>query len=279
MLTQAEPDGTGSHSVRFWRMVVLFLVFIILMQTSFAASVKTVIDDKPIYELEELSGRKIGILVGTILDRALEKKLDYTYFDYYDDYNVMEGDLLDGVIDGIVGDYPVLLQIAAYVPGLRVLRERVEDGYYGLAFRKSDASLRGWADKIVAELRESGELELLTHKWLTGPEQNKTVQMPRAANGATRLRVGTSSVMPPFSYRGGDDQVIGFDLELAAIIAKKTGRELVIVDMEFGSLIPSLIGNEIDMIASCLSITEERQKIIDFSEGYFLSGVGVLVRE
>lgn len=257
----------------------IVLVVAAALSTCFSVSALAMEQDEPIYTFEQLSGKRIGILVGTILDKAVEQRVDYVLFEYYDDYNEMEKDLLAGEIDAIVGDYPVLLQIAAYVPGLRVLDEWLEDGYYGLAFRNTDTLLRNAANQVIAELRHDGILDKLAEKWVTGPEEEKILPDVKTSERRPSLRVGTSSVMPPFSYLDAEKGVIGLDLELSGIIAMRLGRRLVVVDMEFGSLIPSLIEGKIDMIASCLSITPEREKIIRFTDGYFLNGTGILVRK
>lgn len=53
--------------------------------------------------LEDLDDRTIGILVGTMLDLAVEKHLGYAVIRYYDDYEHMEQDLLAGKIDAVIG--------------------------------------------------------------------------------------------------------------------------------------------------------------------------------
>lgn len=274
MRKNIDPAGRGRRARR-----PAFLLFAVALSIIFSVSAFAAERDEPIFEFEQLSGKRIGILVGTILDKAVEQRVDYTLFDYYDDYNEMEKDLLKGAIDAIVGDYPVLLQIAAYVPGLRVLDEWLEDGYYGLAFRSADVWLRNSANRVIADMRRDGSLDKLVEKWVTGPEAEKVIPPVESDDRLPRLRVGTSSVMPPFSYLNGEKSVVGLDLELSGIIASRIGRRLDVYDMEFGSLIPSLLDGEIDMIASCLSITPEREKIIRFTDGYYLNGIGILVRK
>lgn len=57
------------------------------------------------------------------------------------------------------------------------------------------------------------------------------------------LKMGTSADYPPFEYidtAKGDSEPVGFDIDLAKAIGKELGYEVQVVDMEFGSLIPSL---------------------------------------
>ncbi|MFI3246202.1 MAG: basic amino acid ABC transporter substrate-binding protein [Ferrimonas sp.] len=85
------------------------------------------------------------------------------------------------------------------------------------------------------------------------------------------LVVGTNASFPPFEYIGGQSgtEVIGFDIDLVKQIAADSGKTLVIEDMKFDSLIVALNSGKIDMIASGMTITEERQKNVNFSDPYY----------
>ena len=89
-----------------------------------------------------------------------------------------------------------------------------------------------------------------------------------AADGKKIIVMGTNAEFPPFEYREGE-KVVGFDVEIAKKIAEKLGAELQIEDMTFDGLIPALEAGKIDFIAAGMSITEERKKNVDFSNGYY----------
>lgn len=80
--------------------------------------------------------------------------------------------------------------------------------------------------------------------------------------------MGTNAEFPPFEYREGEE-IAGFDVEIAKKIAEKLGVELQIEDMLFEGLIPALEAGKIDFIAAGMSVTEERMKNVDFSNGYY----------
>jgi len=82
------------------------------------------------------------------------------------------------------------------------------------------------------------------------------------------LRIGTNAEYPPFEYREGEEYK-GIDMDLAKAIAEKLGMKLEILDMEFDSLIPSLDAKKIDMAMAAITITEERQQVISFSNPYY----------
>lgn len=104
--------------------------------------------------------------------------------------------------------------------------------------------------------------------------------MPEIAlsGGAGVLRLGTASVTEPFSFVDGSQRVVGFDIELARRVAQQQGKTLEVVNMDFGALIPALISGKVDMIAACITITEERAQKVLFSEPYYTGGIAALVR-
>lgn len=81
--------------------------------------------------------------------------------------------------------------------------------------------------------------------------------------------IGTSIDYPPFEYSSLGYKIVGFDIDLIEAIAKKRGLKFKIVNLAYDELIPNLINGKIDIIASALSITNERIKLIDFTNPYF----------
>ena len=90
------------------------------------------------------------------------------------------------------------------------------------------------------------------------------------------LTVGTNAEFPPFEYVGDNGQPDGFDIALIKAIAEKLGVEVVIENMEFDSLVSS-IGSKTDVAIAGMTVTEERQQSVDFSEPYYNAVQHVLV--
>ena len=90
--------------------------------------------------------------------------------------------------------------------------------------------------------------------------------------------VGTEASFPPFEYVE-NGQFVGFDIELIKEIGKIKGFDVEIRDMSFDSLIPALISGNIDMVVAGMTITEERARMVDFTEPYFSANQSVLVRK
>ena len=80
----------------------------------------------------------------------------------------------------------------------------------------------------------------------------------------------TEAGFAPYEYYE-NNEIIGVDIEIAKEIAKELGKELVIKDIAFDSIINELKSNKADFALAGMSITEERQKEVDFSVEYATS--------
>jgi polar amino acid transport system substrate-binding protein len=83
------------------------------------------------------------------------------------------------------------------------------------------------------------------------------------------LRVGMDLRWPPFETIDEARDPSGISVDLALELGLYLGREVEIVDLEFGSLIAALETNQIDVIIGSMSITATRQEKINFSDPYF----------
>ncbi|HKL29317.1 MAG TPA: transporter substrate-binding domain-containing protein [Natrialbaceae archaeon] len=90
---------------------------------------------------------------------------------------------------------------------------------------------------------------------------------------------GTAVGFPPFEIRNDQGEIDGFDIELLEAIVDETDYELTDWrNFDFKSLVPSLTSDEIDVIAAAMTITEEREQTISFTDPYYSADQGVLVR-
>ncbi len=94
------------------------------------------------------------------------------------------------------------------------------------------------------------------------------------------LRVGTSPDFPPFEYVAKNGSIVGFDIDLIRLLAKKIGYDdIEIVTMDFDSLIPALKQGKFDVIAAGMTITPEREKEVSFTKPYWNANQAILVRK
>ena len=97
-----------------------------------------------------------------------------------------------------------------------------------------------------------------------------------------KLVVGMSADYAPYEFHyideNGKDVIGGFDVDIANEIADAIGVELVIQEMDFDALVSALPAGKVDVVISGMNPTEERAKVVDFSDIYYNSQHGILVR-
>lgn len=96
------------------------------------------------------------------------------------------------------------------------------------------------------------------------------------ADGSEVLIIGTNAEFPPFEYIGDDGEPEGFDIALINAIGEKLGMEVKIENMEFASLVAA-IGSKIDGAIAGMTVTEDRQEAVDFSDNYYEAVQNVIV--
>ncbi|HWR41961.1 basic amino acid ABC transporter substrate-binding protein [Sporomusa sp.] len=93
------------------------------------------------------------------------------------------------------------------------------------------------------------------------------------------LKVGAEATFPPFEFQDEKSKdYVGFDVDLMKAIGKQMGMEVQVVNTAFDGLIPALEGGQIDVIASAMTITDERSKKVNFSKPYYKSGLSIIVK-
>ena len=97
-----------------------------------------------------------------------------------------------------------------------------------------------------------------------------------SGSGSGKLVMATSPDFPPFEYLEGG-KVVGIEVEILEKVAAKMGKELVIEQMDFDSVIPGVQAGKFDVGVSGITATEERKKNMDFSDTYFMASQAIVV--
>lgn len=97
-----------------------------------------------------------------------------------------------------------------------------------------------------------------------------------ASVSAKPLVVAVDTAFVPFEFKQGD-KYVGFDIDMWDTIAGDLGIEYKLQPMDFSGILPALQTNNVDAALAGITITEERRKAIDFSDGYYDSGFILMV--
>jgi octopine/nopaline transport system substrate-binding protein len=85
---------------------------------------------------------------------------------------------------------------------------------------------------------------------------------------ADKIKIGTEGAYPPWNAKDESGKLIGFEIELANFLCIYMKHECTIVEQDWDGMIPALVMRKFDAIMAGMSITDERMKTINFSQGY-----------
>ncbi|MDZ7765738.1 MAG: transporter substrate-binding domain-containing protein [Melioribacteraceae bacterium] len=247
-------------------------IVIMIFTVSLLAVLNSCGERQKISKLSELSGKEFAVPTGTVADDLVRSKFPNAQFKYFN--SVLDACMAvqGSKADAAAYDEPILKNIAAKNPGLRVLPEMITTDNYGFAVRLEDKELKNVIDNVVRELKSSGKYDEMMNRWL--PEQGEPAPMPEIETGEDGvLKFGTAAITEPFSFVDGSRDVVGLDIEIALLVAKQLNKKLEIVNMDFGAMIPALAAEKVDMIGACITITKERAEKVLFSEPYYVGGI------
>lgn len=90
------------------------------------------------------------------------------------------------------------------------------------------------------------------------------------------IKIGTEGTYAPYTYHDESGELVGYDVEVAKLIAQKLGVKPVFVETKWDSMIAGLDADRFDIIVNEVGATDERKQKYDFSEPYIYEH-GVLV--
>ena len=92
------------------------------------------------------------------------------------------------------------------------------------------------------------------------------------------LVIGTTGTQPPLNVTNKNGKIIGFDADIARLIAGNLGVEPKFATMPFAELLPALKAGKVDMVISSMTMTLERNRAVVFVGPYYVSGKGILTK-
>lgn len=93
-----------------------------------------------------------------------------------------------------------------------------------------------------------------------------------------KIYVGTNAEFPPFEYLE-KGEIVGFDIEMMNEIGKVLDADIKIQDMAFDGLLPALQMKKVDVVIAGMTATEERQKMVSFTQPYYTASQVIIVKE
>ncbi|AUZ44337.1 transporter substrate-binding domain-containing protein [Pseudomonas orientalis] len=91
------------------------------------------------------------------------------------------------------------------------------------------------------------------------------------------LKVGTTPTYVPFEMTDKQGRIIGFEIDLLQAMSRALGVELELVAVPYTQLLPGLMENKFDLIGSGMTVTQERNLQLNFSDSFIVVGQSVLL--
>lgn len=189
-------------------------------------------------------------------------------------------ELVNGGVDAVVADSPVVLEYIKNNPesNLRAFGdERFEQEFYGIAMRQDHEELHTLVNSGLAAVRESGVYDAIFNKYFGDGSPFEVEESDNRLG--LEFKVAMDMAYAPFEFIGDDGKPEGFDVDLIRAIAAAEGFAVDLVNTAWDGIIPSLLAGSSDMIISAMTITEERQESVTFSDPYFEATQFVAIKE
>ena len=137
------------------------------------------------------------------------------------------------------------------------------------------ASLAACSSKPAETTAAAEENEETTAEAAEGSE---AAEAGDSAFAGKTLVMSTNAEFAPYEYHDGND-IVGIDVDIANAICEDMGASLEITDVAFDSIIPEVQSGKADFAAAGMTVTEDRQTQVDFSDTYATGVQSVIVTE
>jgi len=196
----------------------------------------------------------------------------------YSNGGLAVSDMKAGNVKYVIIDEQPAKQLAQKIDGIKVIDIALTEEEYAFGVDKAQPELLASVNEILGEMKADGSLDAIVAAYATGegikPFESATFD---ASKADTQLVVATNAAFAPFEYKEGN-KFAGIDMEIAAYIAEKLGMELVIMDMEFESVVTSVGKNNVDIAMAGLTVNETRKESVNFTESYYNAAQMLIVK-
>jgi polar amino acid transport system substrate-binding protein len=196
--------------------------------------------------------------------------------------------LINKDVDGVViDDTAGVGYVGVQADKIKLLPEKLVGQQLGFVFPKGSELVKPF-NAAIAAMKADGTLEALAKKWFAGPQISSDQIGPGAYAepatsalpdlGGKEVSVAIENAYIPFNYiRLDNGKAEGWDYDALAAICKLLNCKPAYKEIGWDSMITAVSQGQFDLAADGVTITDERAKVVDFSDGYITVDQRVMV--
>ena len=247
-----------------------------LMGGGSSSAKTTAVTDVPL-PFKALSGKRVAVIIGSIQDIAVTGMAPDADILRMTTTTDLLAALESGKVD-VAGSESLSLDFN------REIADKVDSVGAGLEsipvaaiFKRGNTALQQDFNQFLAEIRRDGTYQKIYDRWQQSDDPSAMTIPEQRGTGRT-LRVATYPVMPPFNFINSG-KMSGLEPALLTEWANRRNWRLEFLVMDFAAQIPAVQTGKADMAMGAISVTEERQKQVLFSDGYVESHIVLITRK
>ena len=247
-----------------------------LMGGGSSSAKTTAVTDVPL-PFKALSGKRVAVIIGSIQDIAVTGMAPDADILRMTTTTDLLAALESGKVD-VAGSESLSLDFN------REIADKVDSVGAGLEsipvaaiFKQGNTALQQDFNQFLADIRRDGTYQKIYDRWQQSDDPSALTIPEQRGTGRT-LRVATYPVMPPFNFINSG-KPSGLEPALLTEWANRRNWKLEFLVMDFAAQIPAVQTGKADMAMGAISVTEERQKQVLFSDGYVESHIVLITRK
>ncbi len=217
--------------------------------------------------------QKIGVQAGTTGEYFVNGDEDWGFTGIegyqangYNNIGLAVKDLKAGNVKYVVADEAPAKEIVKSIDGVKVINVPLTEEEYAFGVDKNQPALLASINSILAN--KQADIQAIFAAYAAGTAQAIETKAQDNSKADQQLVVATNAAFPPFEYKDGD-KFAGIDIAIMKLVADELGMELVVVDMDFESVVTSVGKNGVDVAAAGLTVNETRKESVNFTTSYY----------
>ena len=162
---------------------------------------------------------------------------------------------------------------------LKIIDIALTEEDYAFIMQKGNTTLQNDFNEYLQTIEDNGEFDKIVDKYINNKDgkQGVTPKTSGYTNDANTFVVATNMPFGPFEYKDVDGKAYGIDIEIAMGYCEAKGLQLVVAEMDFDAIFPSVSTGYSDIGMAGITITPDRQEEFEFTTPYYNASQKLIV--